>query len=99
MIDKERENLRNNVYRLNKKYPEKIQILRTCDHKGEKFRHHPDYKKPFEIEMLCFECHGKAQNHREHNSTKIISSVETLVIIKNILNRKFNHQTNCWGKL
>jgi len=40
------------------KYPEKIKILRECPHKNKKRdRHHPDYSKPFEVELLCRPCH------------------------------------------
>jgi hypothetical protein len=45
------------VYELNRKYPDKIVILKECEHKGKKQKHHPDYDKPFEIEILCKKCH------------------------------------------
>ncbi len=41
------------------RYPQKVKILFNCGHDGKKGKHHPDYKKPFEIELLCHKCHGK----------------------------------------
>lgn len=41
------------------RHPEKLIILRECEHEGKKHKHHPDYSKPFEIELLCCRCHGK----------------------------------------
>lgn len=38
-------------------------ILYECPHYGNKHRHHPDYKKPLEVELLCQRCH--AERHRE----------------------------------
>jgi hypothetical protein len=47
---------RSQVYYLNKKYPEKIKIIFMCEHKGKKEKYHPDYNKPFEVEVLCRHC-------------------------------------------
>jgi hypothetical protein len=44
--------------------PDKITILSECPcQKDKKLRHHPDYSKPFEVELLCRKCHGAA--HRK----------------------------------
>ena len=48
---------RTKAYQLNNSYPEKIVILTECKHGGKKERHHPDYDKPFEVELLCKSCH------------------------------------------
>jgi hypothetical protein len=55
------------VYLLNKKYPEQIKVIYECPHHGKKQKHHPDYDKPFEIELLCFACH-----HIRHKEKRIL---------------------------
>jgi len=48
---------RDQAYRLNQQHPENIVILFDCKHIGDKHRHHPNYNKPFEVEVLCVKCH------------------------------------------
>lgn len=46
--------------------PEKIRVLRTCGCRGiKKIRHHPNYNKPFEVELLCYGCHWLAHEKME----------------------------------
>jgi len=53
-------------HRIMNSHPEKIKILNECDCRiAKKVKHHPDYDKPFEVELLCFGCHWKA--HEEMN--------------------------------
>jgi len=41
--------------------PEKIVILKKCECKTKrKIKHHPNYERPFEVELLCFSCHWAA---------------------------------------
>ena len=42
-----------------KKNPDAFIILGECSHTGKKVKHHPDYDKPFEIELLCIKCHTR----------------------------------------
>lgn len=37
-------------------------ILDSCNHEN-RMKHHPDYDKPLEVELLCAKCHGK--KHKE----------------------------------
>ena len=47
---------RNLVY----KFPHKIKILSECACENVvKIKHHPDYSKPFEVELLCNSCHRR----------------------------------------
>lgn len=48
---------RHQAYRLMAKFPEKVNIIFRCGHAGPKERHHPDYNKPFDVELLCIHCH------------------------------------------
>jgi hypothetical protein len=50
------------VYCDMKRNPESIVILYECPHTGDKHRHHPDYDKPFEVELLCKRCHNEITN-------------------------------------
>ncbi len=43
------------------RYPEKLIILYECTHEGKKHKHHADYSKPHEVELLCSECHSKKE--------------------------------------
>lgn len=57
-------------------YPERVIVLRECSCDCKKDRHHPSYKEPFVVELLCRKCH-KAEHRRlralaaqsAHNST------------------------------
>ena len=54
------------AYRLNHEHPEKIIILKDCGHAGKKEKHHPDYDKPFEVEILCEICHDERHYVQRH---------------------------------
>jgi len=43
------------------RHPEKLIILFECEHSGKKEKHHPNYDKPFEVELLCSKCHNKRE--------------------------------------
>ena len=58
---------RNDIYRLNKAHPENLIVLFSCNHSGRKVRHHPDYSKPFEIELICERCHY-ARHYAQRNA-------------------------------
>lgn len=55
----------NNIHYLLHRHPEKVIVLRECecDH-PKKQKHHPDYSKPFEVELLCPKCHGKCKQSK-----------------------------------
>jgi hypothetical protein len=54
------------------RYPERIVVLYACDHDGKKHKHHPDYHKPFEVEVLCCKCHGERRGvYKFHNISNI----------------------------
>ena len=52
------------------RYPERLIIKGecSCDVK-KKQKHHPDYSKPFEVVMLCSNCHGA-----QHKKFKSLSA-------------------------
>lgn len=52
------------------RYPKRLIILFTCEHDGKKYKHHPDYNKPFEVEILCSKCHGQRPREYSCNATK-----------------------------
>jgi len=54
------------AYREMNKKSNKLIILSECLHNVpyKKHRHHPDYAKPLEVEILCTQCH-----HERHKST------------------------------
>jgi len=39
---------------------DKIIIDFECPHDGPKHKHHEDYGKPFNVQLLCTMCHGRA---------------------------------------
>jgi hypothetical protein len=50
-------------------YPERIVIIKECAClKPKKVKHHPCYKTPFIIEMLCYRCHSA-----EHKRLRALS--------------------------
>lgn len=49
---------RNLVHR----YPQFVIVDGDCGHDGPKQRHHYDYKKPFNVKLLCSTCHGKERS-------------------------------------
>lgn len=52
-------------------HPEKLIILRECECDKPKIKHHPDYNKPFEIELLCKSCHWKEHKRLNPEFSKI----------------------------
>jgi hypothetical protein len=44
--------------RLCRTYPERVIVLRECPCEKKKITHHPDYRFPFQVERLCYTCHG-----------------------------------------
>ena len=48
------------------RYPSRLVIISECPHGGKKKKHHPDYKKPYEVELLCNLCHLSNRKH-DHN--------------------------------
>lgn len=56
------------------KYPERVIVLRECKCAGKKERHHPDYSKPFEIELLC-----KAHHNAQKPSRKVVIPETTII--------------------
>lgn len=38
---------------------DKLIVLKECNCNRKKIRHHPNYNKPLEIELLCRQCHWK----------------------------------------
>jgi hypothetical protein len=54
---------RDDVYNSMKKHKESIIVLYECSHDDgrTKHRHHPNYDKPLEVELLCTHCH-----HEKH---------------------------------
>jgi len=55
---------RQRAYYLNSSHPELTVVLSECLHNGKKERHHPNYEKPHEVELLCRSCH-----HARHKDT------------------------------
>jgi hypothetical protein len=51
--------LRNRAHYLANKYPERLNISFDCEHAEKKDKHHPDYFKPYDVELLCRKCHGR----------------------------------------
>jgi hypothetical protein len=38
-----------------------LTVLRECPHSDrKKVKHHPNYHRPYEVELLCLSCHRKA---------------------------------------
>lgn len=62
------------------RHHEKLIILRECEHEGKKHKHHPDYGKPFEIELLCCKCHGTrrkgSKNKVKYNSCNMDNQIQ-----------------------
>ena len=47
-------------------HPDKIKILKEClCEERKKIKHHPNYNKPFEVELLCYSCHWEAHEKIE----------------------------------
>jgi transcriptional regulator with XRE-family HTH domain len=48
------------------KHPERVIITRECEHIDQKKeRHHPDYLRPYHIELLCVSCHRKINSDKK----------------------------------
>lgn len=44
------------------RYPQFVIVDGDCGHSGPKQRHHYDYKKPFNVKLLCSTCHGRQRS-------------------------------------
>lgn len=51
--------------KLANRYPWLCEIEWTCPHPGRKIKHHPDFKQPFLIQMLCRKCHCATYQNSE----------------------------------
>ena len=58
----------NAIYKAND-HKAKLIILCACNHDGKKMKHHPDYDKPLEVELLCYKCHFR--KHAQLNKAGI----------------------------
>lgn len=52
-------NPKSHVYSEMNKNKDRLVILYECCHPGQKVRHHSDYSKPLEVELICRSCHSK----------------------------------------
>ena len=51
---------RGRVESIMKHFPDRIKVLSSCSCEGrKKVRHHPNYDKPLEVELLCYPCHSR----------------------------------------
>jgi len=50
---------RHAAYSLMAKFPEKVNVTFRCKHNGPYHRHHPDYSRPFDVELICIPCHSQ----------------------------------------
>lgn len=57
------------------RYPYKVIVLFECEHRGEKEKHHPNYSKPFEVELLCHSCHGEKRAKKDKRSFQCMRDV------------------------
>jgi hypothetical protein len=57
-------------------YPGRLVVLSECSHDKEKIKHHRDYDKPYEVDLVCRRCHcalhGKKNNGRTLRDWKVI---------------------------
>lgn len=62
-------NPRQEVYSIMNKNRDSLIILKECTHKGPKDRHHPNYDRPLEVELLCKKCHNikHESQHQEYS--------------------------------
>jgi DNA-binding NtrC family response regulator len=69
------------------KYPNRAIILFECKHEGKKQKHHPDYDKPYEVELLCCSCHGKRKRNMYVKYVKRIPKFKINIILKTMKNQ------------
>jgi len=79
------------------RYPERINILCECPHAGKKQKHHPDYDKAYEIQLLCHKCHAKTRRkvyarRPRHINEEVIGNLRKLV-------KKFGGKTTACEQL
>ena len=65
------------------RYPSRIIVTFDCGHSSKKVKHHPDYEKPYNIELLCWKCHGKRRgsNYNIHIHRDKIAMLAFLNIV------------------
>jgi hypothetical protein len=68
--------LHGEVYREMNQHRDELTILYICPHGGDQDRHHPDYSKPLEVELLCKACHWS------RHKTKAMEIISKLFIKK-----------------
>ena len=58
-MEKERAmNAQLTAHYLANRYPSRVTVDFDCGHSGKKVKHHPDYGNPYNVELLCWKCHG-----------------------------------------
>jgi len=72
------------AHSLANRHSKKLVILYECEHKEKKQKHHPDYDKPYEVELLCCKCHGKRQRQISNKIKKVPLDIQKLFIGKEI---------------
>ena len=72
-------NMKKTAHYLANRHPEKLVILSICEHEGRKQKHHPDYSKPYEVELLCCKCHGEKRRGNYCLLKKDIESGASLI--------------------
>ena len=76
------------------RYPQKLIIKAECNHEAKKYKHHEDYSKPFEVELLCRECHGmrRAMNSEKPRNKKVPLTPYGKKIAKSLVDRSLKER-------